>query len=116
MMCSQVLCTSLKQHHDHTGAFVNALHTSEATPQSQRSIWTCSAQVQGGGTGGLSFFDTIYKAAMWPLEAPHQDMSAAIVASPNMSPGQGGLVTTVSDLHHDHHTARPELYVPKVGS
>ena len=27
---------------------------------------------------------------------------------------QGGLVTTVSDLHHEHHTARPELYIPKV--
>ena len=77
------------------------------------------AQVQGGGTGGLSFFDTIFKAATWPIEAPHQDMSAAIVATPSMSPGQGGqggLVATISDLHHEHHTARPELYVPKVGS
>ena len=80
------------------------------------SIWKCLAKVQGGGTGGLSFFDTIYKAATWPIETPHQDMNSAIVASPSMSPGQGGLVATISDLHHEHHTARPELYVPKVGS
>ena len=75
--------------------------------------WKCKASMQGGGTGGLAFFDTIYKAATLPASwsAPQRDLHYNTTASP---PNQGGLVATVSDLHHEQHTARPELYAPKV--
>lgn len=72
--------------------------------------------MQGGGTGGLAFFDTIYKAATLPESwtAPQRELQPSTTASPRPLPNQGGLVATVSDLHHEQHTARPELYAPKV--
>ena len=74
-----------------------------------------TALQQGGGTGGLAFFDTIYKAATLPAswEAPQRDLNPGSAATPRPLPNEGGLVATMSDLHHEQHTARPELYVPK---
>lgn len=78
-------------------------------------MWELTAMRQGGGTGGLAFFDTIYKAATLPAswEAPNRDLNPSTAASPKPIPTEGGLVATMSDLHHEQHTARPELYVPK---
>ena len=72
--------------------------------------------MQGGGTGGLAFFDTIYKAATLPASwtAPQRELQHVTTASPRPLPNQGGLLATMSDLHHEQHTARPELYAPKV--
>ena len=74
------------------------------------------ACIQGGGTGGLAFVDTIYKAATLPASwtAPQRELQHITTASPRPLPNQGGLLATVSDLHHEQHTARPELYTPKV--
>lgn len=73
--------------------------------------------MQGWGTGGLSFFETIYKAAVWRAADVAKQPASRDASSPVSNPAmQGGLVTTISDLHHEHHTARPELYIPKVRS
>ena len=66
--------------------------------------------MQGWGTGGLSFFETIHKSATGRA-GPSKQPRVTYRGSPG---GQlstaGGVMTTVSDLHQDHHLARPELY------
>lgn len=71
-------------------------------------------QMQGWGTGGLSFFETIYRAATWRAADATQQPAARDGRNPVSNPAMQGGQTTVSDLQHEHHTARPELYVPKV--
>lgn len=92
------------------------LDRSDTATISEHHCAKLAAPVQGGGTGGLAFFDTIYKAATLPASwaSPEKDLHPGAAASPRPLPNQGGLMATVSDLHHEQHTARPELYAPKV--